>query len=325
MERRHLGELEVSAIGLGCMSMTPFYGNPDRQEAIDTIRRAAELGVSLVDTADAYGAGRNEELVSEAIDGQRDCYVIATKFGNLRLPDGTPAVNGRPEYVQSACESSLRRLRIDQIDLYYQHRVDPSVPIEDTVGAMAKLVEQGKVRHIGLSEAAVSTIRRAHVVHPITALQYEYSLWSRDVEKDILPLCAELNIGFVAYSPLGRGFLADGLPAGGRLPEGDMRSAMPRFQGENLEANMRLVAELRRIAVREGATPAQVAIAWLLSRDPKVVPIAGASKRKWVEQNSSAEDLMLSTNSFDELDSIFAPGVAEGERLPESLLSRVGL
>lgn len=325
METRRLRDLEVSAVGLGCMSMTPIYGDPDPDEAVATLRRAAELGITLIDTSDAYGKGRNEELVARAIAGRRDDYVVATKFGNLRLADGTPAVNGRPDYVPVACEASLRRLGVGHIDLYYQHRVDPSVPIEDTVGAMARLVEQGKVRHIGLSEASPATLRRASAVHPIAALQSEYSLWTRDVERDILPLCAELGIGFVASSPLGRGFLTDAMPGESALPKDDIRRTMPRFQGKNREHNLRLVAELRRVAEREGCTPAQLAIRWLLSRGPGIVPIAGASKRRWVEQNAAAAGLYIAPGTLEELTAIFAPGAAEGERLPAALLSRVGL
>jgi aryl-alcohol dehydrogenase-like predicted oxidoreductase len=279
MERRKLGKLEVSAIGLGCMSMTPIYGSPDPAEAIATIHRAAELGIDFIDTSDAYGAGANEELVGRALAGRRNRYVLATKFGNIRLPDGTPTANGRPEYVVQACEASLKRLKVDVIDLYYQHRVDDTVPIEDTIGAMARLVEQGKVRHLGMSEAAPDTIRRAHRVYPIAALQTEYSLWTRDVEDEILDLCAELGIGFVAYSPLGRGMLTGTVTGPDSLGEKDGRRMMPRFQGENLQQNLRLVGELKKLAAREGCTPAQAAIAWLLAREPPVVVLAGSRMR----------------------------------------------
>ncbi|HEX3498268.1 MAG TPA: aldo/keto reductase, partial [Stellaceae bacterium] len=288
MERRKLGALEVSAIGLGCMSMTPIYGEPEPEEAIATLHRATELGIDFIDTSDAYGQGRNEELVGRALAGRRDKYVVATKFGNLRRPDGTPAVDGRPDYVRQACEASLRRLAIATIDLYYIHRVDPSVPIEDTVGAMAELVRQGKVRHLGISEAAPKTIRRAHATHKMAALQTEYSLWTRDVEGEILDLCKELGIGFVAYSPLGRGFLTGIITAADQLAAKDVRANMPRFSGDNLKHNLALVAELKTLAAAEGCTAAQLALAWLLRRDRSIVPIAGTSHRRWLEENAAA-------------------------------------
>lgn len=325
MERRRLGALEVSAIGLGCMSMTPIYGDPDPAEAVATLHRAMELGITLIDTSDAYGHGKNEELLARAISGRRHRYVIATKFGNLRLADGTPAVNGRPEYVAQACEASLRRLGTDVIDLYFQHRVDPSVPIEETVGAMAKLVEQGKVRHLGLSEAAPNTIRRAAAVHAIAALQSEYSLWSRHVEREILGVCEELGIGFVAYSPLGRGFLTGAISRREALAENDIRRTMPRFQGDNLAHNLRLVEELKTLAEAEHCTPAQLALAWLLSRKPWIVPIAGASRRRWVDENARAATIAISPPTRDALERVFRPGAAHGERLPAVLLSRVEL
>src|SRR5690242_19143283 len=242
MDRRRLGALQVSALGLGCATMTPFYGEPDPASAIETIRRAAELGINFLDTSDAYGNGRNEELISRATEGRRHEYIIASKFGNLRRSDGTPAADGRPEYVRTACERSLQRLRTDFIDLYYIHRVDPSVPIEDTVGAMAELAREGKVRHLGISEAGAQTIRRAHAAHPLAAVQIEYSLWSREVEGEILGLCHELGIGFVAYSPLGRGFLTGAVTAHQDLRDGDARRRMPRFQEQNIGRNLELVA-----------------------------------------------------------------------------------
>jgi aryl-alcohol dehydrogenase-like predicted oxidoreductase len=325
MECRKLGALEVSAIGLGCMSMTPIYGEPDPAEAIATLHRAAELGVDFIDTSDAYGQGRNEELVGRAIAGRRDKYVVATKFGNLRKPDGTPAVDGRPAYVRQACEASLRRLAIETIDLYYIHRVDPAVPIEDTVGAMAELVREGKVRHLGISEAAPKTIRRAHATHKMAALQTEYSLWTRDVESEILGICRELGIGFVAYSPLGRGFLTGAISEGGQLAAKDARANMPRFSGDNLTHNLALVAELKTLAAAEGCTPAQLALAWLLSRDKSIVPIAGTSHRRWLEENAAAAKVAISAATLTALEEIFRPGAALGMRYPEAMMSRVGL
>jgi aryl-alcohol dehydrogenase-like predicted oxidoreductase len=320
-----LGKLEVSAIGLGCMSMTPIYGSPDPNEAIATLHRAPELGVDFIDTSDAYGAGANEELVGRALAGRRNKYVLATKFGNIRLPDGTPSANGKPEYVLEACDKSLRRLNTDVIDLYYHHRVDDTVPIEDTVGAMAKLVQQGKVRFLGMSEAAPATIRRAHKVHPISALQTEYSLWTRDVESGTLATCRELGIGFVAYSPLGRGMLTGTINGADSLSEKDGRRGMPRFQGENLQHNLSLAAEVRRLAAKEGCTPAQLAIAWVLSRDPSIVALPGSSRRKYLEENAKAADVNPSRATFDELDSVFKPGVARGTRYAAPMMARLGL
>lgn len=325
MERRKLGKLEVSAVGLGCMSMTPIYGDPDPAGAIATLRRAAEIGIDFIDTSDAYGQGTNEELVGKAIAGRRSRYALATKFGNLRLPDGTPAVNGKPGYVLQACEASLRRLGTDVIDLYYQHRVDPSVPIEETVGAMARLVEQGKVRHLGLSEAAPATIRRAHATHPIAALQTEYSLWTRDVETEILGLCHELGIGFVAYSPLGRGFLAGAVTRPEALAPKDVRLNMPRFQGDNLRHNLNLVEELKKLAASERCTPAQLAIAWLLAHKPPVVPLAGTSRTRWLEENAAATRLKPSAATLQALDRIFKPDAAIGARYPAAMMGRVHL
>ena len=324
MERRKLGQLEVSAIGLGCMSMTPIYGEPDPNQAIATLHRAPEIGVDLIDTSDAYGAnGSNEELVGRALKGRREKYVLATKFGNIRLPDGKPGANGKPDYVMQACEASLKRLDTDYIDLYFIHRVDETVPIEDTVGAMVRLKQQGKIRHLGISEAGPNTIRRAHMTHPMAALQTEYSLWTRDVEAEILPLCRELGIGFVAYSPLGRGFLTGTVAAAEQLPEKDRRRDMPRFQGENAQGNRRLVDELKRLAGKEGCTPAQLAIAWLLSRN--IVPLAGASKRKWLEENAKAVEVKPSAATLEALERTFQPGVTRGDRYPKAMMARLGL
>src|ERR1700732_2256276 len=263
MRRRRLGGLEVSAVGLGCATMTPFYDEPDRDAAIDALRRAREIGVDFLDSSDAYGQGRNEELIASAVRGHRKEYVIATKFGNLRAADGSPTSDGRPEYVKACCERSLQRLETDVIDLYYIHRVDPTVPIEDTIGAMSDLVRQGKVRHLGICEAGAATIRRAHTTHPLSAVQIEYSLWTRDVEAEILPLCEEFDVGFVAYSPLGPGFLTCKV-AGPALRAGDARRSMPRFQGDNLRRNLALVEELKAHAAAENCTPALLALAWVL-------------------------------------------------------------
>lgn len=325
MKRRRLGPLEVSSIGLGCMSMTPIYGEPSEPEAIATIHRALEIGVTLIDTADMYGEdGSNEILVGRALKGRRDKAILASKFGNIRTPGGGRAVNGKPEYVPQACEASLKRLGVDHLDLYYLHRVDPSVAIEDTVGAMAKLVKQGKIRHIGLSEAGVATLRRAHKIHPISALQTEYSLWSRDAEDGILDACAELGIGFVAYSPLGRGFLT-GTVNESTLGPKDRRRDHPRFQGENLQKNGRLLDAMTRLAKKENCTPAQLALAWLLSRRDFIVPLPGTKQRKWLEANAAASDLKPSKETLAELDRAFPRGVTAGTRYPESQMSRVGI
>ena len=324
--RRKLGALEVSAIGLGCMSMTPIYGVPDADEAIATVHRAPELGIDLIDTSDAYGAnGANEELVGRALKGRRDKYVLATKFGNIRLPDGKPGAKGNPEYVIEACDKSLERLGTDYIDLYFIHRVDETVPIEDTVGAMVRLKAQGKIRHLGISEAGPSTIRRAHKVHALAALQTEYSLWSRDVEREILPLCNELGIGFMAYAPLGRGFLTGVVPHGDALPQNDRRRDMPRFQGTNAQSNQKLVAMLKELAAQERCTPAQLAIAWLLSRKSQVVPLVGTSKRKWLEEDAKAADVTPSAAALAALDKTFAPGMTRGDRYPAAMMARLGL
>jgi aryl-alcohol dehydrogenase-like predicted oxidoreductase len=325
MERRKLGALEVSAIGLGCATMTPFYGAPDAEGAVAAIHRALDLGIDFLDTSDAYGAGTNEELIARAVAGRREQYVIASKFGNLRTPEGLPRADGRPEYVRLACERSLKRLRTDTIDLYYIHRVDETVPVEDTVGAMSELVREGKVRHLGISEAGAETIRRAHATHPMAALQTEYSLWTRDVEDGLLDLCAGLGIGFVAYSPLGRGFLTGAVTAAEDLKEGDARRGMPRFPGDNLARNLELVDELKRLAAQEGCSPAQLALAWLLSRGPAIVPIAGTSHAHWLAENAASAEIALSEGTRQALARAFAPDRVSGARYAESMLRRVGL
>lgn len=319
METRTLGRqgLEVSAEGLGCMGMSEFYGSTDDGEAIATIHRALELGVTLLDTADMYGPFTNERLVGQAIAGHRDQVVLATKFGNERREDGSwVGVNGRPEYVRSACEASLRRLGVDYIDLYYQHRVDRTVPVEETVGAMAELVSAGKVRYLGLSEAAPETIRRAHVVHPLSALQTEYSLWSREPEEGILPTVRELGIGFVAYSPLGRGFLSGRFQSPDDLAadERDFRHNHPRFQGSNFERNRKLVAGLEEIAHEQGVTAAQLALAWVLRQGNDIVPIPGTKRREYLEQNIAAADLALNAADLHRLDDLFPRGITAGDR-----------
>jgi aryl-alcohol dehydrogenase-like predicted oxidoreductase len=323
MERRRLGELEVSAVGLGCATMTPFYGEPDPESGVATIRRAREIGVDFLDTADGYGAGRNEELIGRAIAGHRADYLIASKFGNVGLVGNPRFADGRPEYVREACEKSLQRLQTDVIDLYYIHRVDPTVPIEDTVGAMSDLVRRGKVRHLGICEAGAATIRRAHATHRMSAVQVEYSLWSRDVEAEIVPLCEELGIGFVAYSPLGRGFLTGTVTGPDTLQERDARRSMPRFQGDNLQRNLALVEEVKAHAASERCTPAQLAIAWVLSRRPFVVPIPGTSHVHRLEENAAAAGLRLSADTEDALDHVFAPGAAAGTRYPAAHLARL--
>jgi aryl-alcohol dehydrogenase-like predicted oxidoreductase len=317
MERRRLGSdgPEVSAQGLGCMGMSEFYGTIDEAEAVATIQRALELGVDFLDTADMYGAGANERLVGRAIAGRREQVVLATKFGIVRGEDPMDRrISGRPEYVREACEASLRRLDVDHIDLYYQHRVDPEVPIEETVGAMARLVEEGKVRHLGLSEAAPDTIRRAHAVHPIRALQTEYSLWSRDPEDEVLPTIRELGIGFVAYSPLGRGFLTGEIRAPEDLDPGDFRRAHPRFTGENFRRNLELVDRVREIAAERGVTPGQLALAWVLHRGEDIVPIPGTKRRSYLEENVAADRIRLSAQELARIDEAAPRGAAAGER-----------
>src|SRR5579885_3392471 len=326
MEKRKLGSqgLVVSTMGLGCMGMSQAYGAPDEAESVATLHRAIELGIDFVDTADVYGNHHNEELLGKTLKPYRDRIVIATKFGNV-FSGGKRSVNGRPEYVRSACEGSLRRLGVDHIDLYYQHRVDPNVPIEETVGAMADLVRQGKVRYLGLSEAAPATLRRAHAVHPITALQTEYSLWSRDPEDAILPTCRELGIGFVAYSPLGRGFLTGRFRRFEDLPPDDYRRHHPRFQGENFQKNLDLVRKLEEIAREKGCTPAQLALAWVLARGSDIVPIPGTKRRERLEENARAVDIRLTPDDLARLDAVAPKGVAAGERYPPAAMARVNL
>lgn len=328
MERRTLGTggLSVSAIGLGCMGMSEFYGPSDEAESIATIHRALELGVDFLDTADMYGVGHNEELVGRAIRDRRDRVVLATKFGNVRGPNGERlGIDGRPEYVRSACEASLKRLGVDVIDLYYQHRVDPKTPIEDTVGAMADLVREGKVRHLGLSEASAATIRRAAAVHPIAALQTEYSLWSRDPEDDILPTVRELGIGFVAYSPLGRGFLTGRFKTIDDLPPDDSRRSSPRFQGENFQLNLDLVGVVEDLANAKGVKPSQIALAWVLAQGHDVVPIPGTRRMTFLQENAEAAALKLSADEIAELDSAFPKGAAAGDRYAEAGMRTVNL
>jgi len=327
MINRKLGDqgLEVPAIGLGCMGMSIAYGVRVEADAIATIDRAIELGAAFLDTSDAYGSGKNEDLVGRAIAGKRNTVILASKFGNIRKPDGKTEINGRPQYVKEACEASLKRLGTDVIDLYYQHRVDPETPIEDTVGAMAGLVEEGKVRFLGLSEAGAQTIRRAHATHPISALQTEYSLWTRDVEAEILPTCRELGIGFVAYSPLGRGFLSATIRTPGDLVENDRRHDHPRFWPENMEKNNDLLGILENVAARHSATAAQVALAWLLAQGDDIVPIPGTKKTGYLEENLAAIDLKLSDSDRQDLTAVFQPGVTAGTRYPEKQLPRLGI
>ena len=326
MEKRALGKqgLTVSAIGLGCMGMSEFYGPADENESIATIQRALDAGVTFLDTADVYGPFKNERLVGRAIRGRRDEVVLATKFGNQRGEDGGwIGVNGRPEYVQSACDASLARLGVDFIDLYYQHRVDASVPIEDTVGAMAELARAGKVRFLGLSEAAPSTIRRAHATHPITALQTEYSLWTRDPEDEVLATVRELGIGFVAYSPLGRGFLTGRFRGPEDFLEGDYRPNSPRFQGENLEKNKELVARIEAIASPLGVTPGQLALAWLLAQGPDIVPIPGTKRLRYLEENIAAVGVRLTPAVLEQLNQAAPKGATAGARYPEAAMRAV--
>ncbi len=320
MRRRTLGSgLTVSAQGLGCMGMSEFYGSSDEAEAIGVIHRALELGIDFLDTADMYGPFTNEQLVGRAIAGRRDGVVLATKFGNERGPNGERlGVNGKPDYVRAACDASLQRLGVDVIDLYYQHRVDPEVPVQETWGAMKELVDAGKVRRLGISEAAPDTIRAAHAVHPVTAVQTEWSLWTRDPEDNgVLATVRELGIGFVAYSPLGRGFLSGQIRSVDDLEPGDFRRHNPRFQGENFQRNLALVDRVNGLAEEKGCTPAQLALAWVLARGDDVVPIPGTKRRRYLEDNAAAEDVHLTDADLAHLDGVFPPGVTAGDRYPD--------
>jgi aryl-alcohol dehydrogenase-like predicted oxidoreductase len=328
MEKRKLGSqgLEVSAEGLGCMGMSEFYGPGDEAESIATIHRALELGVNFLDTADMYGPHTNEELVGRAIRGRRGEVVLATKFGIVRDPGnpGIRGISGRPEYVRQACDGSLRRLGVDHVDLYYQHRVDAEVPIEETVGAMARLVEEGKVRFLGLSEAGAQTIRRAHGVHPITALQSEYSLWSRDIEDGIIPTLRELGIGLVAYSPLGRGFLTGRFTSPDDLAPDDFRRSSPRFQGENFQKNLDLVSHIGQLAAAKGCTASQLALAWVMARGADIVPIPGTKRVKYLEENVGATEVTLTPDDMARIEEIAPQGVAAGTRYPAAAMAAIG-
>jgi len=328
LKTRRLGNqgLTTSSLGLGCMGMSEFYGDRDDSESVATIHRALELGVTLLDTADIYGPHTNEELVGRAIKGKRDRVILATKFGIVRDPKNPAAraVNGRPEYVRASCDGSLKRLGVDVIDLYYQHRVDPDVPIEETVGAMAELVRSGKVRFLGLSEAAPETLRRAHGVHPISALQMEYSLWSRDAEDGALLMCRNLGIGFVAYSPLGRGFLTGRFKTVNDLPADDYRRSSPRFQGRNFEKNLELVRHIKELARQRGCTPSQLALAWVLARGQDIVPIPGTKHRRYLEENIAAADISLTSAELARINAVAPRGVAVGNRYPEAMMQSLG-
>ncbi len=330
MKDRRLGALTVSTLGLGCMGMSDFYSGRDETEATATLNRALELGVTFFDTADIYGMGDNEELVGKTLRSQRDKIVIATKFGNEFTQSSSGerkrlGVNGRPDYVKSACDASLKRLGFDHIDLYYQHRVDPNVPIEETVGAMAELVKAGKVRYLGLSEAGPETIKRAHKIHPITALQTEYSLWSRDPEAEILPTVKQLGIGFVPYSPLGRGFLTGAIAKPEDLAEDDWRRNNPRFQGENFSKNLKLVDAIKAMAGKKGCTASQLALAWVLAQGDLIVPIPGTKRRNYLEDNVGAVDISLSPDDLAQIDRIMPKNAAAGERYPEAGMKAVNL
>lgn len=326
MKTRKLGSAgpEVSVIGLGCMGMSDFYGPAEDARSLEVIHHALDHGVTLIDTADMYGVGRNEQLVGKALAGRRERAILATKFAIVRGEDGAMrGISGKPEYVQQACEASLARLGVDVIDLYYQHRVDRSVPIEETVGAMAKLVQQGKVRYLGLSECSTETLRRAHAVHPISAVQSEYSLWSRDPEDGMLATCEELGVTFVAYSPLGRGFLTGAIRSIDDLAHDDWRRTQPRFQGENFAKNLKLVQKLEQLASARGVTPAQLALGWVLSRSPRVVAIPGTRSIARLDENAAAADLTLSARELADIEEVFPRRAAAGERYPEQGLASV--
>ncbi|HYM78795.1 MAG TPA: aldo/keto reductase [Candidatus Dormibacteraeota bacterium] len=324
MQQRTLGRtLQVSTQGLGCMGMSEFYGATDDAESIATIHRALDLGITFLDTADVYGPHKNEELVGRAIKGKRDKVVVATKFGIVRDPANPMkrGVSGKPDYIRQSCEASLRRLAVDTIDLYYQHRVDPATPIEETVGAMAQLVKEGKVRHLGLSEAGPETLRRAMKVHPITALQTEYSLWSRDPETEILKTCRELGIGFVAYSPLGRGLITGEIKRFEDLAPDDFRRNSPRFQGENFQKNLDLVAKVKEIANQKHCTPSQLALAWVMAQGDDLVPIPGTKRRKYLEENAAAVEMKLTKEDLQQINKVFPPDIVAGTRYPEYMMS----
>ena len=323
MKHTNLGDLEVSTIGLGCMGMSQAYGEADPKESARTLHRALDSGVTFLDTANAYGAGRNEELLGRVLSARRDEFVLATKFGIVRHKDGTRGIDGRPDLVSSRCEESLRRLKTDVIDLYYLHRLDPNIPIEDTVGAMAELVRAGKVRYLGLSEISAATLRRAHAEHPITAVQSEYSLWTRDPESHVLPAGRELGVGFVPFSPLGRAMLTGAITAGDALPEKDLRARMPRFTGENFTTNFALVEQLMAFAAEKGGTAAQVSLAWLIAQGAGIAPIPGTKRVRYLEEDLAGADLVLDADDLDFLKTLFAPANIAGDRYPPALMESI--